>query len=164
MSNKPSDVFRFCQERGQETAILYPGDVYDTEQVYDSADALSRYEALFARLNELPFDEPVHVPLEKIKAAFQSMVKEMRLKFPPILLRALRPLTIRIPDLNLTVEASVGRGVLKEIDSSREADLSVYSQPLEFCFSKPYGAQTLAISGRYFLLKSQRNWRLHRAL
>lgn len=163
-SNKPRDAFHFCRARGQQTAILYPGEVYDTEQPYDSTKSLERYEALFARLDELPFDEPVRVPLDKIKAAFKSMIEELRSKFPPILLRAFLPLSIRIPDLDLTVKVSIGRGVLKEIENTRKPDLSVYSQPLEFCFSKPYGAQTLAISGRYFLHRGRRNWRLHRAL
>jgi hypothetical protein len=113
---------------------------------------------------EFPFDEPVRVPLEKIEAAFQAVVVELRSKFPRILLRAVRPLCIRIPDLNLTVQVSIGRGRIDEVEGTREPDLSMYSQPLEFCFSKPWGVQTLAISGRYFLLKGRRNWRLHRAI
>jgi UDP-MurNAc hydroxylase len=163
-SNRPGDVSRFCESRGQQTAILYPGDAYDVGQPYDSRSALERYERLFARMAEFPFDEPVRVPLEKIEAAFQAVVVELRSKFPRILLRAVRPLCIRIPDLNLTVQVSIGRGRIDEVEGTREPDLSMYSQPLEFCFSKPWGVQTLAISGRYFLLKGRRNWRLHRAI
>jgi UDP-MurNAc hydroxylase len=162
-SNKPADVKSFCDARGQQTAILFPGDVYETGQPYDSGPALRQYEQLLAGLNQLPFDVPVRVPLDQIRKSFEMMVEELHQKFPAVLLRLLRPLTIHIPDLDITVQLSVARRSLNEVEDATPPDLIIYSQPLEFCFAKPYGAQTLAISRRYLLLKGRRNWRLHRA-
>jgi UDP-MurNAc hydroxylase len=163
-SNKPGDVKRFCDRRGQQSAILFPGDVYEIGQPYDSGPALQRYEHLFAGLNQFSFDVPVRIPLDQIRESFGTMVEELHQRFPGYVLRLLRPLRIRIPDLGITVQLSFARGSLTEAEDTIDPDLSIYSQPLEFCFAKPYGVQTLAISGRYLLLKGQRNWRLHRAM
>ncbi len=163
-TNKPRDVFEFCAQRGQEVAILYPGDVYEVNRPYDSSGSLKRYDELYARSDELVFDVPASVPLTEIAASFHQLVRHLREKFPRTLLRALRPLTVQIPDLGITIVFSIARGSIQEVDSSRAPDLRIHSQPLQFCFSRPYGVQTLSISGRFIVLNGSRNWRLHRAL
>ena len=163
-ANRPRDVFDFCARHGQATAILYPGEVYELGHPHNSHASLTRYDELFARFEHLPFDTPAPVPLDEIEAAFKALVSHLHDKFPRPLLRALRPLTVHIPDLEMTAGFSVAHGWLRRVDDDATPDLRIHSQPLHYCFAHPYGAQTLAISGRYAVLNHARRWRLHRAL
>jgi UDP-MurNAc hydroxylase len=163
-ANKPRAVFDFCAQRGQKTAILYPGDVYEVNRRYDSRMRLERYDELYARFDELPFDTPAPVPPAEIARAFEELARHLHDKFPRLLLRALGPLSVFIPDLETSVIFSVAHGWLREVRDYDAPDLRIHSQPLQFCFARPYGAQTLAISGRYQVLRHARRWRAYRAL
>src|SRR5882757_3968014 len=76
----------------------------------------------------------------------------------------LRPVTIRIPDLDKTVEFSLASGHIAETQESYQPDLSINSQPLWFGFKFPFGIQTLGVSARFSLLRNFNNWKFHRIL
>jgi UDP-MurNAc hydroxylase len=76
----------------------------------------------------------------------------------------LRPVTIRIPDLDKTVEFSLAKGQIAETQESYQPDLSINSQPLWFGFKFPFGIQTLGVSARFKLHQNFRNWKMHRIL
>jgi hypothetical protein len=97
-------------------------------------------------------------------AAYESLAANMREKYSMLLLRVLRPVTIRIPDLDKTVTFRLAKGPLEEIDNATEPDLVVNSQPLWFGFKFPFGIQTLGVSARFRLLRNFNNWKFHRIL
>jgi UDP-MurNAc hydroxylase len=163
-ANKPQDVFDFFRRQGAAAAILYPGDTYVVNRPYDSTESLRRYDRLYAGFDALTFDVTPSVPLVEIKDAFLALANHLKAKFPAPLLDLLRPVTVAIPDLGVTIVFSLRKGSFEQIHPPCAPDLSIYSQPLIFCFSHPYGAQTLAISGRFRVFRGARNWRLHRAL
>ena len=76
----------------------------------------------------------------------------------------MKPVTIRIPDLAVTVRLSVPAQTFEMVDGEPEPDLIVNSQPLHFAFRWPWGVQTLGVSARFFIRANFRNWRLHRIL
>lgn len=160
-ANKISDVYR---EFGNECAVLYPGDTYDTDTQHDPTAALRKFEADYERLDQLEYDEPRTVPLEDIKSAFETLANQLHRKFPRSLLLLLDPVTVRIPDLKRTIRFSMYPAHFSQVSSRDKADLIVNSQPLLFAFKFPYGFQTLGVSARFFITQNFRNWRLHRIL
>jgi hypothetical protein len=163
--NKPSDVYDYLLQKGQEVAILYPGDTYDMNLAYDSASALERYEVLYATFDsQVSYQSASIIPLPKIAEAFQIFVQQLHEKYPKIFLRLLEPIRVYIPDLETKVVFSISTGMFQEAVDTEEADLMINSQPFHFCFNYPYGVQTLGVSARFTLLRNFRNWRLHRIL
>jgi UDP-MurNAc hydroxylase len=162
-TNKPRDVFDFCKNRRQEVVVLYPGDEYKLDHTYDSSRALARYEEEYSKLN-LIYDVPPVVALPQLASAFSTLVQNLRARYPLVLLRRLRPLRVRIPDLDTTVKIAIANGLMTEAETDAEPDAEIYSQPLYYCLAQTWGMGTLMISGRFTILKNQRNWRIHKAL
>lgn len=163
-ANRPANVVAALHAEGFEAAVLYPGDTFDTESVHDSAEALGRYEEVFRRFDELPFDPPQRVEMETIAKAFQDLAGHLKGKYPSIVLGMLQPFTVRIPDLELTVRFEIRSGEWRRVEPESTPDLVINSQPLYFAFAFPYGVQTLGVSARYALVRNYRNWQLHRIL
>lgn len=162
--NTPRDVFERFAKGGARVAVLYPGDTYECGRAYDSSAALKRYDMIYARRDDLPYDGPQRIELDQIAEAFAKLADHLHERYPAVLLRALRPVTVRITDLERTVRFSIPGRSFEPVEGSAEPDMVVSSQPLHFSFSSTYGFQTLGISGRLTIPKDSYNLRLHRLL
>lgn len=163
-SNKPKDVANYFAERGQKLTVLFPGESYTTGTEHDSQASLARFAEFYDSMDSLPYDVSEVIPFEKIKEAFDKLVKHLHEKYPKSMLRLLlKPVPVRIPDLNQTYTFSVVTGEFKETPDA-EPELEVMSQPLHFGFAFPFGIQTLGVSARTVLLKNFPNWRNHRII
>jgi hypothetical protein len=160
--NSPLTVYDYFKKRDQPLVVLYPGDVFDDSEPYDSARALQRFEQLDA--NALVYDLFEQVPLDDIQTAFFKFCNELHARYPTFILKLLKPLTVRIPDLQSAVVFSLGKRTFDRTDFSGPCDLSVNSQALHFCFANPFGFQTLGVSGRVKLSQDSTNWRMHHLL
>jgi L-ascorbate metabolism protein UlaG (beta-lactamase superfamily) len=161
--NRPQDVAdRFARE-GLELAVLYPGDVLDTEAPHDSASALDRYRKAYESLTTFQYARPATVPMATIHEAFDRLAADLHEKYPQILLRRLRPVTVAIPDLGKSVRFSLADRTWQEIEGD-DTDLVVWSQPLDFALRHPFGVQTLGVSARLVVRKNPSNWARHRML
>lgn len=162
-ANTVGDAYSYLNRRGQNAAVLYPGDSYEVGAAHDSSQALQHYASL-PGWDELTYDPIETKPLNDIFDAYTAMAKQIRERYPRALLLLLRPVTIRIPDLDKTVEFSLASGRIAEAQESYRPDLSINSQPLWFGFKFPFGIQTLGVSARFRLHKNFRNWKMHRIL
>jgi L-ascorbate metabolism protein UlaG (beta-lactamase superfamily) len=163
-SNTPRDSYEFLKNRGQQVAPLYPGDEYAVNEAHDHDRALTRYNELYSRFDSLTYDVPPKVPFSQIVQTFHVLVRNLRNKYSLPLLRRLRPLRIRIPDLDITVDVNISSDSITECGSAEQPDAIVYSQPLNYCFARTWGMGTLTISGRFVLLRNAYNWKIHKAL
>jgi UDP-MurNAc hydroxylase len=163
-ANRPRDVWEFANRLGLGVAILFPGDTYDSSASFDSRPALRKYDAIYRTIDQFPYDTPAAVPLTPIEEAFHEMVRHLREKYPGPLLRMLRAMVVRLPDLDRTVAFSIQTDSFSEIESSRPPDLIMCSQALHLCFFRPYGVQTLSSSAQHTVVRNLMNWRIHRAL
>jgi UDP-MurNAc hydroxylase len=161
-ANTVGDAYAYLSQRGHNSVVLYPGDSYQVGETYDSSPALRRYEAL-PGWNELSYDPIETKPLGAIFEAYADMAEQIRERYSRALLLLLRPVTIRIPDLDMTVVFSLARGQIEKAADS-PPDLSINSQPLWFGFKFPFGIQTLGVSARFRLHRNFRNWKMHRIL
>jgi len=161
--NSARDAADYLSRQGQRAVVLYPGDSYEVGADHDSSQALARFDGL-PGVDERAYDPIESKTMPEIVAAYDSLAEQMRDKYMMLLLRMLRPVTIRIPDLDKTVRFSLANGSLEEIDNSVEPDLVINSQPLWFGFKFPFGIQTLGVSARFRLLRNFNNWKFHRIL
>jgi hypothetical protein len=92
------------------------------------------------------------------------MVRHLHEKYPGPILRMLRAVVVKLPDLDKTVAFSIPTDSFSEVDSSEPPDLIMGSQALHFCFFRPYGLQTLSSSAQHTVMRNLVNWRIHRAL
>ncbi len=153
----------FLRRRGQRAAVLYPGETYEVGAEHDSSGALARFDQL-PSVEERAYDPGESKTMAEVVAAYDALAANVREKYSMLLLWILRPVTIRMPDLDKTVTFRLATGSLKEIDNSTEPDLVINSQPLWFGFKFPFGIQTLGVSARFKLLRNFNNWKLHRIL
>lgn len=162
-ANSVSDAYNYLSRQGRRAAVLYPGDIYQVGATHDSSAALHRYGAL-PGWDELPYDPIETKPLDAIFEAYAAMAEQIRERYSRAVLMPLRPVTIRIPDLDRTIEFSLAKGQIAEARDAQHPDLSINSQPLWFGFKFPFGIQTLGVSARFTLHRSFRNWKMHRIL
>ncbi len=163
-ANRPRDVWEHAAVRGLGVAILFPGDTYNSSTSYDSTQALEKYDAVYETIDQFPYDTPAAVPLQPIEEAFHEMVRHLREKYPAPILRMLRGVVVKLPDLDKTVAFSIPADSFSEVDSSESPDILMCSQALHFCFFRPYGLQTLSSSAQHTVVRNLANWRIHRAL
>ena len=163
-ANRPRDVWDFAHRRDLGAAILFPGDTYDSAASCDSEPALARYDAVYETIDQFPYDTPAAVPLQPIEKEFHEMTRHLREKYPALLLRMLRAVVVKLPDLDKTVAFSIATDSFGEVEPSRAADLIMCSQALHLCFFRPYGLQTLSSSAQHTVMRNLVNWRMHRAL
>lgn len=161
-ANTPRDVWTRGREQQQDVVVLYNGETYDVGADHDSSHSLARWDTIYRELEQLPIEPVATAPLSQIEAAFRERSTELREKFPRWMLNRLRPVVVRLPDLEKTVRFSVAAASFDVIDDTVPPDLEVNSQPLAFCFQTPFGVQTLGVSARYRVLQNDRNWRWHR--
>jgi UDP-MurNAc hydroxylase len=166
--NTPERVVTHLAARGLETAVLFPGDVFDSDTTHDSTHALARWADVYAGLDALPYEATKRVALTEIEAAFHDCARDLHDKYPGWLLRRLEPITLRIPDLARTIRFSLANATFEAGEASEQTtddpDLEVNSQPLHLVFASTFGMQTLGVSARLVVHRSTRSWRLHRIL
>ena len=161
--NSARDAADYLTRRGQRAAVLYPGDTFEVGAAHDSSRALEQLDQL-PTVDERTYDPIQSKTVAEIVSAYDNLAAQMRDRYSMLLLRMLRRVTIRIPDLDTTVALRLATGSLEEIDSSTEPDLVINSQPLWFGFKFPFGMQTLGVSARFKLLRNFNNWKFHRIL
>jgi UDP-MurNAc hydroxylase len=162
-TNSARNAVDHLNRRGQRTAVLYPGDTYEVGAEHDSSRALARFDSL-PGIDQRAYDPIERKEMPEIVAAYDGLARQLRDRYPMLLLRGLRRVTIRIPDLATTVAFRLAKGSLEEVRDSTEPDLVINSQPLWFGLKFSFGMQTLGVSARFSLLRNFNNWKLHRLL
>jgi hypothetical protein len=162
-ANSARDAAGYLRRRGQRAAVLYPGDSYEVGAAHDSSEALAQFDQV-PGVDERSYDAIKSKTMAEIVAAYDNLAAQMRDKYSMLVLRMLRRVTIRIPDLDRTVAFRLAKGSLEEVDNATAPDLVINSQPLWFGFKFPFGMQTLGVSARFRLLRNFNNWKFHRIL
>ena len=126
-ANTPESFHRFFKEKGLQSAILYPGETYQSGLAHDNAATLKKFEEIYNKKSELVFDKPKTVELNLIFKAFDKLIHQLYEKYPRFLLRRLKPVSVHIPDLNKSVAFSIRSKSIAEIEGSA-CDLTIGSQ------------------------------------
>ena len=58
-ANTPESFHRFFKEKGLQSAILYPGETYQSGLAHDNAATLKKFEEIYNKKSELVFDKQI---------------------------------------------------------------------------------------------------------
>lgn len=153
-ANKISDIHdRFSKE--VECVVLYPGDVYITGQQSNSLEAVTKYKVDQDRHHApLDIDEKSSSASELEKMSFDHQMKlrqknKMWSLAPLRVFGFIKPITIFLTDLDLTMNYSMFHGI-KWVDKERhETDIEFTSGAMAQMLRYGTGYDTLYISGRF---------------
>ena len=175
-ANTPRDVADAFAAVGLQLAVLDHGDTYKNKnrnvehaaepdaRLHDSEPALRHYDQVYAGLAQLPLDPVPPASLADISAALSKLHTQLTACYPPWLLSTwLRPVSIKLLDLDETIELDLALGQLRRTPCAAP-DLSLHAQPLHFALQHPFGVQTLGVSARFTVHANATNWRRHRIL
>ncbi len=160
--NTPRQVSERFEKEHLEIAILYPGDVLKIGSEQSGQEALASFDTAYGRIESLPLTTSPSVPLATIQEAFETQRKRLVAFHGRLILRLLKPVAVRVPDLGLTVSLAFRSGSLGT--TALSPDIEINSQPLYFMLANTFGLQTLGVSGRYTLIGDLGNWFRHRVL
>ncbi len=163
--NTPTDVHEHFLGEKLALVTLYPGDAFDTmhPELHHNEDDLRKYEELYANTAKV-IDTPQLVDLGKIEAALKKRCIQLSEKFPKWILKKLRPVRVRIPDINNVVELCLYTGNFKVLGPDADYNLSIYSQPLFYCFETTWGIQTMGVGARFRIKSNMAIWKWYRII
>lgn len=164
-ANTPRTVAAAFEHVGLRLDVLAPGQAYEVGRRWDSGPALAFWDQAEAEAEAAPLDPPAPVSPAAIVSAAQTLAARLAEHYPRWLLRAwLRPVTILVRDLELTLRLDLARGTCEAAREGASHELEVCGQPLLFALSQPFGVQTLGVSARLLVRAGAANWRRHRIL
>lgn len=162
--NTPRRILERFEMANMNMKLLMPGESWTVGEPVDNTCAVQFYERTYAEIGRLAIDKSELVPLEKVRKAFQARTNQLLRNHSRILLKRIKPITIRIPDLHETVSITLADQNFEELTPSAAFDLEINSQPLWYGFKFPWGIQTLGVSGRLRLYDNAKHWRRLRYL
>ena len=165
-SNTVFDVRTAFDNSELKTTLLFPGHFYDFNEKYDDFDSVAAFLESYNELNEKPLLEIIESrSIEEINQAFNRRCLQIHQdNYFLFLLKVLKPVIVSISDLKIKVRISIHDKTFNIVDNDTEHDLELQSQPLWYLFTFPWGGHTLDASGRYMLIRNERNWNFHRQL
>ena len=160
-ANRIGDVFEYAERTlNVGTVVLYPGDRWKVGASRDSGNSMQRYDDDFWRALKRDPIESSSVELPLLKRAAATYFRQCDHKNNRLLLRAMAPARIRLKDLEINLELSFRKGLVHK--NASQHDIAMSSDSLLYCLNWDWGAETLAINGRYEVPKSGKPSRFFR--
>ncbi len=152
--NTPRTVFDFLRTNtASQPVFLVPNETWDGRSTDRAAAAVEAWMARFAAAQARTPRNSAPVPADQVERACDAFLKRMRTRNSPALLRLLSSLgiiptlTLFVWDLGKTYRFSYRDG-LTELPGGA-ADVALGSDSLAFLFNFDFGADTLAVNGRF---------------
>lgn len=163
-ANSIIDVVEVYERRGKDYVILAPGDVYEVGATHDSSNAIQELEKAYNLIEKRPFDIPELIPIEKLKLNFANFMKTFSYRYPKFVRSKIGTLNFLLVDHATIVTLNFVTGDFAEKSTADPASIEIYSQPLNFGLTTPFGFETLAVSGRFKVLRDRKRWALLKRL
>ncbi len=143
-------VENFLIGNGVTPVILYPGDIFSSNQPHNNEDSIQKY------LNDLKTIKPKNVTktqsinIEEIKESSDIYIKRLKKEdLLAFLLISNYPIIVHLTDTNKIIKFSTLFG-LQEIKIKKEkVNLLMTSEALDYCLKFNWGFATTKINGRY---------------
>jgi hypothetical protein len=158
-ASTPRQVLAALAEAGlaDRCVVLYPGETWTLATDHDSEASIRKYEDDWARI-DVRHELSRTYSADELRSAADEFLAKVRRVVSPVLLSmlrfsplkfGLRPLTVRITDLDATFVLDARRGLRPAVERARAPDLSLASESLFNMLRFPYGANTLHVNGRF---------------
>jgi UDP-MurNAc hydroxylase len=147
--NQVGDIARFImRDLGCKAVVLYPGDRWTYGEPHDSQTACARYAADFrAALERGPIDTSASVSSDTVTRAMEGFLKRVKARNP--IIRFIPGLTtsVRVTDWERSFQLDLSG--MRQIAAGASVDIKLSSDSLLFALRTPWGANALAVNGRY---------------
>jgi L-ascorbate metabolism protein UlaG (beta-lactamase superfamily) len=153
--NTPEKVYNYLKSTtATQPVVLYPGDVFEFSEPYDSKSSIEKYKVDYAKIsNPDLYSKTVSIDTTELIKAASVFTDELNRTNSFYLKKRLYPSNIYIKDYNKAFTLSLN-GLHESAKPEAECDVSITSENLLFCFNYPYGLDTTQINGR--LLKPKK--------
>lgn len=148
--NQVADIAQFIErDLSCNAVVMYPGDTWTYGEPHDNEPACRRYAADFERVVEHgPVDTSKTVAPEIVTRAMDAFLKRVKARNPVIRFVPGLATTVLVTDWARVFELSLSG--MREVDGpSTAADVQIGSDSLHFALKTPWGANALAVNGRY---------------
>lgn len=159
--NTPMDVKAYFDNHNLNTAILYPGDTFSTEEKFDSTPALEKFKEVYTQLDQLSYRKPEIVSVERLKDAVEKRHKQLKEKYPDWILNKLKPLVIKVPDLGINVKVCLRDGSFEVVNDS-DFDMIISSEALHYAFAFKWGFSTIGVGAKYLIKSKKDVWQWYK--
>ena len=148
--NRPQKVYDFLKANTKsEPVILYPGEYYTPGETHDSQRSV---EKLNHDLEQVMINPKLvkgkSIERADLIARSKTFAANLKKNYG-IYVNLLKPAKIFLTDYGETYSLSVNDGLMKQHFSREDCDIELSSESLDYCFSFPWGNDTLGINGRY---------------
>jgi L-ascorbate metabolism protein UlaG (beta-lactamase superfamily) len=148
--NRPQKVYDFLKANTKaEPVILYPGEYYTPGEAHDSQHSIEKLnhglEQVMSNPQLVKGKSIEHADLISRSKTFAANLKRNY----GIYVNLLKPAKIFIADYGESFSLSVNEGLTKQDFPREDCDIELSSESLDYCFSFPWGNDTLGINGRY---------------
>jgi len=149
--NRPQKVYDFLKANTKVVpVILYPGEYYVPGENHDSHQSIEKLNRDFELILANPsLVKGKIVERELLLTKAKTFVANLKKNYG-IFSRLLKPAKILLTDYNESYELTLNGGMSKSNFRKDECDIGLSSESLAYCFSVPWGNDTLGINGRYF--------------
>jgi UDP-MurNAc hydroxylase len=146
--NRVGDVASFIETLGAVPVVLYPGDRWQVGAPANWQAAAQRYEHDFSQmLRNGPRDRGSSVGVELLTRAAAQYLERLKRRNPLLaFLPGLRT-AVLVTDLNCSFSLTVGG--MQPLPPSSPVDVALRSDSLYFALKVPWGANALAVNGRF---------------
>jgi UDP-MurNAc hydroxylase len=145
------DIVSFIdKELHKKSIVLFPGDLWDLDENWDSEIRVKNYESDFEKVKNFNFVKTKQVDLKELKE--QSVIYSKRLLSKnPTLKSLFKKLHFRffISDLNIACLFDGRKGMIESDFSKENADIILSSEALSYIFKFEWGAGTCNVNARY---------------
>ena len=154
--NTPHDAAGAVVAAGSKAVVMYPGDRWAVGAHWENRPALQRYERHYD-LADREFATSVGVSDSELRESARRYVERVRARNNRFLLKcirwfpligALRPIDMRVPDIDCTYRFSFEGGLVR-MASDGSYDVMMSSSSLDYLFRFDWGIDTLMINGRF---------------
>lgn len=150
--NRIGDVYdKLKAIPGIEPIVMYPGFDWQVRQTYaQSGEAIDLYQTDYQRVFNSPkLFASSSKSLDELTAASEDYRKRCLAKNDRTKLLALPAFSCYLTDLRRQLEFSFRKGLVEVECRPDQADVSLSSQALHYCFRFDWGFGTLEVSGRF---------------
>ncbi len=149
--NQPDFINTFIQKETQaEPLFLYVNDVFEFEKPHNSELSLKKWQADYQKIFDNPeLNKTEKVPLEKLLAQSQIFLDNLKKTNNNLILKLfLKPTYLYLTDYQYAMRLSF-EGLEKTDRLEKDCDVALASDSVLYCFSFPYGQDTLGVNGRF---------------
>jgi len=156
--NTPQDAYDTIKANGSEPVVLYPEDIWDINNSWDSASSLDRYAKLYDGIESRAYNKAKKtLSVDELLSSANKYIARIKEKNNFSLISLIRnfkvmgffqAFIIYVYDQDKYYLFDIKKGLVPT-DQKKEFDVRIHSECLDYVFRFDWGFDTLTVNGRF---------------